>query len=77
MEPAVGRGAGAAATSAQEELDDLVVYEQQGEREPGAEQPLIKRQGGQAQAALGEAQLGRQEGQQQVPGRRASTGGGR
>ena len=52
------------AAAAQEDLDDLV-DEQQGDGQADAEQPLAAAQRGQAQAPLQEAQLGRQNDEQQ------------
>ena len=50
--------------AAQEDLHDLV-DDEQGDGEADAEQPLVAVQRGQAQAALQEAQLGRQVDEQQ------------
>ena len=52
------------AAAAQEDLDDFVDHEQ-GDGQPDAEQPLVAAERGQAQAALQEAQLSRQEDEQQ------------
>ena len=52
------------AAAAQEDLDGLI-DDEQGDGEADAEQPLVAAERGQAQAPLQEAQLGRQEDEQQ------------
>ena len=52
------------AAAAQENLDDLV-DDEQSDGEADAEQPLVAAQGSQAQTALQEVKLGRQDDEQQ------------